>query len=307
MTIEQHNHAITDLPIGPGPGRILTADQVEALIAAAGSSGAIMLRPVAPNPAQNIYGTFLEAYTAAAALNRPTTIYVNSPGTPVIVEDGIYDMTFISLVGVQTPTLPGPGVIPAAPHVLVTDAVTFQNFVNGNDNITIDHQGLAPLATFNFGVGTGPIIVRTGERGGWVRTSGNPGPMVSVTNSAPGIGVFICQLNEFSFVLGQVGEPVIEVAQLAQFQVVVERGSLQQDSLAGPAGAYFQFSSIGFGVLNLPQTDLLSTIAFASNPSGLYMTTTPAQWVGAPTSLLLQIALNRMISLLNTLNAGPIP
>ncbi len=305
--IKQHFHGVSDLPIGDGPGRIPTTNMVEALIAAASSGGGFfVIRPLAvPNPAQGIYTDFATAHAAAVVLNRPVPIWVDSPGAPVVVADNTYDMSNITLNGWPSPVLFGAGFVPASPHTLITNAAVFTNFVNGTNFLNISHEGLAPLATFTIPPGGPAIYIRTGEMAGWFRTSGNPGPMISVVSLNPGTGVAGLEVGTNSILNGQAGEPILEVTDLALIQIRLYSGSFAADSLAGPAGQQVQWITLD-GVIQ-GQTDFSGTETIVSNPALQYVSTTPAQWVGGPNFLNLQAAFNRMVALLNTLNGGPIP
>lgn len=305
--IKQHFHGISDLPIGMGPGRIPTTDMVEALIAAAsGGGGFFVIRPsVVPDPAQGIYATFATAHAAAVALDRPVTIWVDSPGVPVVVADNTYDMSNITLNGWPSAVLFGAGFVPASPHTLITNASVFTNFVNGTNFLNLSHEGAAPLATFTIPPGGPAIYIRTGEMAGWFRNSGNPGPMISVVSLNPGNGVVGLEVGTGSILSGQAGEPILEVTDLLLVQIRLYSGSFASDSLAGAVGQQVQWITLD-GVIQT-QSDFLGTQTIVSNPSFQYVSTTPAQWVGGPTFLNSQVAFNRMVALLNTLNGGPIP
>ncbi len=310
--VAQHNHSVADLPIGVGSGRIPTYDMVLALIGSA-AADFVVLRPSAPDPSLGVYATWAEAHAAArvklAAGQANVVIWFDSPTAIIPGEAGTYDMQGVSPIGVLYPDQNA--ALPAGQHVFQTAVgCFFTNWVTGNPNIALSHNGTAALCTFTYSGTLDRVFLNMGERASW--TTANAGaPVMSILLGTAVSGSFRLAMPDLALVFGgAAGTPIISVESGITIQVNLQGGvsSFQDNSLSGPVGStveYLLFPGVPASVTT--QVDFLGTVQVADYASSVpYTPALPANWVGTDPANVKQ-ALDRLAAYCATIGGGPVP
>lgn len=250
--------------------------------------------------ANGVYPTFEDAHAAALLVTDcQKLIFVDGGGTPMEPAAGTYDMTDIALAGWPSPERASA----FQPYqVLQTnDGVVFENFLLGVTDLQVYHTGSAPLITIDA---TGGVAVFDLGAGSWWLSDGTS-EVISVTG-----GSVLFLFKELT-VLGGDNNPVVDLAVGTTATALVggSAASLQEDAFSGPVGSNLGLTLNNVVTYNL-QTTFLGTLTLSGPAASttLYVVGDPADWAGAPASMSVKSALDRMAALLYTLNgSAPIP
>jgi hypothetical protein len=219
----------------------------------------------ADQPALGLFITFAAAYAAALALPVPMrTIFINAPGSIVPIPAGTYDLSTIRLVGYPT----GSGGVTGLQRLQTAVGTFFTGFVNGTENIWLDHLGTTAL--FTTSPATPNVLrIRTGKNALWT-SSGNAAPLVLMSGTG---GLFV-DVEEGSRMVGDT-PGTYEIFELSgapgeiQFNLY-DNSDLTVDSLRGPLGSTINLLFVGVGPSFTTQANFAGTLATFRGASSLY-------------------------------------
>jgi hypothetical protein len=267
-------------------------------------ANSVVVRPSigTDQPDLGLFITFAAAYAAALDLPVPMrTIYIDAPGSIVPIPAGTYDLSTIRLVGYPTASSGVTGI----QRLQTAVGTFFTSFVNGAENIWLDHLGTAPLYTASPAA-PNALRIRTGRNSLW-SSSGNAAPVVLMS----GTGGLIVDVEDGSAMTGDT-PGTYEIFELSgapgEIQInLYDNSSLSTDSLRGPALSTINLFFVGVGPLLNTQANFAGTLAvFRGAAATFYDGLANANYVLPGPSTAAE-ALARMESALVGLLAGPIP
>lgn len=290
--VGQHFHNIEDLPIGTGPGRIPTSDMVPALAGAAGGRAQIILRPAGPaDPGNGVYTTWATAHAAAAALALPGTLVLlilDGAGAAVNAAAGVWDIQNILIQGRPDGGLSFGG---RAQQLITPVGCSFTNWWLGADGVYIQHLGNTPLFSISA---ASPRLVETGNDVTF--ESSGTAPVYEIVAGGIFVTMLVGTLTTFLGIGSGSAVPPVLLTGPAVLQMTLGSGcQLSAQMFSGLPAAVVNLNPVsGITDVNFTQAPGFTGTLATFNLRGLYTPGNPADWIGAPTVLLMHEALDRL-------------